>query len=116
MPPALDPRLGRIDADHRCHFARPHQKAHSRAVAATEIDSAEPTADSGPIRQIDRRLHTANVNLLSKYELHEVALRTAVERSNFSQSDAANGLHDFLLQFAQTTFVRTVSAPAQKHS
>jgi hypothetical protein len=37
------------------------------------------------------------VNLLSEYELHEVALHAAIERSDFCQSNSVYGLHDFLL-------------------
>jgi WD40 repeat protein len=62
-------RKSLIDADHRGDLARPHQKAHSRAIATAKVDSGEAGPDPRDIGQIDRRLQSSNMNLLSKYEL-----------------------------------------------
>ena len=64
----------------------------------------QPGSDSGAIRQIDRRLHSSDVNLLPKYKLKEFALRAAIDGDDLCRADAGDRLHDLLAAISGVIF------------
>ena len=95
--PQVHHRAGGVHAGHARHLAKPHQKTHSRAEGATEVNPRPAFRDAGAFRQVHRGGQPAEVDLLAHEELPEPAFGTAVNRLHICQSNILDRFHTMFL-------------------
>jgi hypothetical protein len=89
----IDHCLGGIHAVHVADVSEANQKSHSGTVAAAEIHSVHPCANTRLFGQVHGRLKAADVNLLTHDEFPQLTFRTAVDLLNVAQTDVRCGFH-----------------------
>jgi hypothetical protein len=72
-----------VNAVHLGHISKSHQKSHPGTIAAAKVNAFHTRADAGFFRKVHRRNKTADVNLLSHYQLPELPFGAAVNSLNF---------------------------------
>jgi hypothetical protein len=78
---------------HRRNAANAHQKTHAGAVTATQVYALHTLANPGFLRQGQRRVKAANMNLLAHDQFPQIPFGPAIYTLNILQSNTIYLFH-----------------------